>query len=47
MIDMAKRHEIQVLRRAGHSLREVAARSGATDGTGSKAVAWLQAPALR
>ncbi len=28
MIDMMKRHEIQVLRRAGHSLREVAALAG-------------------
>jgi hypothetical protein len=28
MIDMAKRHEIQVLRRAGHSRREVAELGG-------------------
>jgi hypothetical protein len=28
MIDMLKRHEIQVLRRAGHSLDEVAKLSG-------------------
>jgi hypothetical protein len=27
MIDMLKRHEIQVLRRAGHTLAEVAALS--------------------
>ena len=30
MIDMLKRHEIQVLRRAGHTLMEVAALSGAS-----------------
>jgi len=30
MIDMLKRHEIQVLRRAGHTWREVAAISGAS-----------------
>jgi transposase len=28
MIDMLKRHEIQVLRRAGHTWKEVAALSG-------------------
>ena len=28
MIDMLKRHEIQVLRRAGHTLTEVAQLSG-------------------
>jgi transposase len=33
MIDMLKRHEIQVLRRAGHTLAEVAALSGASIGT--------------
>jgi len=33
MIDMLKRHEIQVLRRAGHTLAEVAALSGASVGT--------------
>ena len=33
MIDMLKRHEIQVLRRAGHTLTEVAALSGASIGT--------------
>lgn len=30
---MLKRHEIQVLRRAGHTLAEVAAFSGASIGT--------------
>ena len=33
MIDMLKRHEIQVLRRAGHTLAEVAALSGVSVGT--------------
>jgi transposase len=33
MIDMVKRHEIQVLRRAGHSLREVAALAGVSKRT--------------
>ena len=33
MIDMAKRHEIQVLRRAGHSRREVAALAGVSKRT--------------
>ena len=33
MIDMLKRHEIQVLRRAGHTLLEVATLSGASIGT--------------
>ena len=33
MIDMLKRHEVQVLRRAGHTLAEVAALSGASIGT--------------
>jgi transposase len=33
MIDMLKRHEIQVLRRAGHTWAEVAALSGASIGT--------------
>ena len=33
MINMLKRHEIQVLRRAGHTLAEVAALSGASIGT--------------
>src|SRR4051812_19814862 len=33
MIDMLKRHEIQVLRRAGHTLAEVATLSGASVGT--------------
>jgi transposase len=28
MIDMMRRHEIQVLRRAGHSLREIAELTG-------------------
>ena len=28
MIDMLKRHEIQVLRRAGHTLTDIAARAG-------------------
>ena len=32
MIDMLKRHEIQVLRRAGHTLAEVAALSVGGDG---------------
>jgi transposase len=30
MIEMLKRHEIQVLRRAGHTWKEVAALSGAS-----------------
>jgi hypothetical protein len=30
MIDMLKRHEIQVLRRAGHTWKEIAALSGAS-----------------
>jgi len=33
MIDMLKRHEIQVLRRAGHTLAEVATLSGVSVGT--------------
>jgi len=33
MIDMLKRHEVQVLRRAGHTLMEVAALSGVSVGT--------------
>lgn len=33
MIDMLKRHEVQVLRRAGHTLTEVAALSGVSVGT--------------
>jgi transposase len=33
MIDMLKRHEIQVLRRAGHTWKEVAALSGVSIGT--------------
>lgn len=33
MIDMLKRHEVQVLRRAGHALMEVAALSGVSVGT--------------
>ncbi len=32
MIDMLKRHEIQVLRRAGHTWAEVAALSGVSIG---------------
>jgi transposase len=33
MIDMLKRHEVQVLRRVGHTLMEVAALSGVSVGT--------------
>jgi len=33
MIDMLKRHEVQVLRRAGHTLAEVAAMAGVSVGT--------------
>jgi uncharacterized protein YerC len=33
MIDMLKRHEIQVLRRAGHTWAEVAALTGVSVGT--------------
>src|SRR2546421_7525912 len=33
MIDMVKRHEIQVLRRAGHTLKEVAKLAGVSQST--------------
>jgi hypothetical protein len=33
MIDMLKRHEVQVLRRAGHTLAEVAELTGVSVGT--------------
>jgi len=48
MIDMLKRHEIQVLRRAGHTLAEVATLSGVSVGTVDRArfEAQRQAPFL-
>jgi hypothetical protein len=39
MIDMLKRHEIQVLRRAGHTWAEVAALSGVSIGTARRVAA--------
>ena len=39
MIDMLKRHEIQVLRRAGHTWAQVAALSGVSLGTARRVAA--------
>jgi transposase len=39
MIDMLKRHEVQVLRRAGHSLAEVATLTGTSIGTVRRVIA--------
>jgi transposase len=39
MIDMLKRHEIQVLRRAGHTLAEIASISGASVGSVRRVIA--------
>jgi predicted transcriptional regulator len=39
MIDMLKRHEIQVLRRAGHTWSEVAALSGVSEKTARRIAA--------
>ncbi len=52
MIDMLKRHEVQVLRRAGHTLTEVAALSGVSVGTvrrieGEEAIATVDNAAER